>query len=81
MPFLQDPHQIRNLDDFHCIEPDVLAELQTNSENLDARDDLIEVLQQLLGRFCWSFWQPGEPFPDEEFRQYMALSARNWGFR
>jgi hypothetical protein len=81
MPFLQDPYQTFNLEDFRCIEPEVSAELQTNSENLDAEDDLIEVLQELLGQFCWSFWQPEGPFPDEEFRRYIALSARQWGFR
>lgn len=81
LPFLQDPYQTYNLDNFRCIKTEVNAEMQTNSENLDTEDDLIEVLQELLGQFCWSFWQPEEPFPDEEFRRYIASSARQWGFR
>ena len=81
MPFLQERNQIFELDSFRCVEPKVSAQLQSNSENLDAEDDVIEVLQELLGQFCWSFWQLEEPFPDQEFHRYIASSARNWGFR
>jgi hypothetical protein len=81
MPFLRDPHQYFDLNNFRCIEPEVRAELQTNSENLNTEEESIEVLQELLGQFCWSFWQDESPFPDEDFKRYMAESARNWGFR
>jgi hypothetical protein len=81
MPFLRNHYDVFDLDSFRCIEQEVRAELQTNSENLCTNDDLIEVLQELLCQFCWSFWQPEAPFPDQDFRRYIAESAMHWGFR
>jgi len=70
MPFLPDPYQFYEMDEYQCMQDEVTASQRSSTELL--RDGLPDLVQDILRQVCWSFWQAGEEFPAVSLQTYIA---------
>ena len=76
MPFLPQP-EFFELDGFICFDNMVKSEQVVASERISERRG--ELLCELLGQVCWSFWQSLDRFPTEYLRQYVTQRLGQMG--
>jgi hypothetical protein len=69
MPFLPDPYQLHEMDDYECMQDEVSASQRSSSELL--QDGLDDLTKDVLGQICWSFWQSNAEFPEAIFCDYI----------
>jgi hypothetical protein len=63
--------------DYRNYESGLSGQQIVAAENLASQ--LAQTLQSVLIQVCWSFWQSGDPFPNDEFSDYLDGIIRGMG--
>jgi hypothetical protein len=69
LPFLRDPYRLHPAENYECFEDTVSVSQRSSSELL--RENLHEIVQDVLRQISWSFWQSAEEFPANALHDYI----------
>ena len=79
MQFLPDRFHFYDDDEFRCMQDEVEAAQRYSAELLHTRP--ADLIHDILGQICWSFWQGQEEFPAQALRDYIQETIDRFGIR